>query len=126
MSKVTVSIGSNTGDRFTRVSNCIDWLVCQFGEVIHSNIYATKAIGGKDGTYANAVAVFHSSYSFQRLNEMLKDYELNNGRSPENRALGIVSIDIDIVMWDNEIMREKDFSQSYFSIGWNEINKEKK
>jgi 2-amino-4-hydroxy-6-hydroxymethyldihydropteridine diphosphokinase len=34
---------------------------------------------------------------------------------------GNVPIDIDIVLWNGDIIKENDFKQSYFQIGWNEI-----
>ena len=37
--------------------------------------------------------------------------------------IGVIPIDLDIVIWNNNIIREKDFNQKYFQIGWHQLNK---
>ncbi|MDE6338577.1 MAG: hypothetical protein K2K97_02170, partial [Muribaculaceae bacterium] len=46
-----------------------------------------------------------------------KNYEKENGRNAEARKRGDVPIDIDIVVWNGEVVREHDFVCNFFRIG---------
>ena len=52
---------------------------------------------------------------------MLKEYELTNGRTPELKAQDIVTIDLDLTVYDDKILRPDDFKSLYFTIGYNQI-----
>ena len=109
---VVLSIGSNSADREAQMTNCIAWLRGIATPTKLSSVYNSPASNGKDPDYLNAVAEITS-----------KDYERQCGRTPQSKALGSIPIDIDIVMWNGNVLRQKDFAQYYFAKGWNEINK---
>lgn len=116
-----LSIGSNTTDSLQRVQECLDWLADKFNLTAHASAYTTPAVNGKDADYANTVAVITTSLSMPELNATLKDYEKSCGRTPESKQQGAIPIDVDIVMWNQEIVRPNDYNQEYFKIGWREI-----
>ena len=39
------------------------------------------------------------------------------------KLAGLVPIDLDIVMWNGEVVRQRDFNQDYFQIGWKQLHK---
>jgi 2-amino-4-hydroxy-6-hydroxymethyldihydropteridine diphosphokinase len=47
----------------------------------------------------------------------LKSWEAECGRTPESKQKGVVPIDLDIVMWNSEVVRPVDYSRSYVSMG---------
>ena len=53
----------------------------------------------------------------------LKELERNQGRTPELKIQGIVPIDIDVVIWNDEIVRMRDYEQDYFSQGYRQLNR---
>ncbi len=57
----------------------------------------------------------------QELNSAFKAYERACGRDEECRSKGLVPIDLDIVMWNGDVVREKDYKQQFFKIGWEQI-----
>ena len=122
MNIAVLSLGSNSIDREARMTNCIAWLRNNSVPIKLSSVYNTSAINGKDPDYLNAVAEISTTLTHPELMQLLKDYERRQGRTPQSKALGCVPIDIDIVMWNSNVLRPKDFAQSYFSRGWNEIN----
>lgn len=120
---VVLSIGSNSADREAQMTNCIAWLRGIATLTKLSSVYNSPASNGKDPDYLNAVAEITSTLTHPELTKLLKDYERQCGRTPQSKALGSIPIDIDIVMWNGEVLRPKDFAQYYFAKGWNEINK---
>lgn len=120
---VVLSIGSNSADREAQMTNCIAWLRDNATLTKLSSVYNSPASNGKDPDYLNAVAEIATTLTHSKLTKLLKDYERQCGRTPQSKALGSIPIDIDIVMWNGEVLRQKDFAQYYFAKGWNEINK---
>ena len=120
---VVLSIGSNSADRETQMTNCIAWLRGIATPTKLSSVYNSPASNGKDPDYLNAVAEITSTLTHPELNKLLKNYERQCGRTPQSKSLGSIPIDIDIVMWNGNVLRQKDFAQYYFAKGWNEINK---
>lgn len=120
---VVLSIGSNSADREAQMTNCIAWLRGIATPTKLSSVYNSPASNGKDPDYLNAVAEIATALTHPELTKLLKDYERQCGRTPQSKAFGSIPIDIDIVMWNGEVLRPKDFAQYYFAKGWNEINK---
>lgn len=120
---VVLSIGSNSADRDAQMTNCIAWLRDNATLTKLSSVYNSPASNGKDPDYLNAVAEIATALTHPELTKMLKDYERQCGRTPQSKALGSIPVDIDIVMWNGNVLRPKDFAQHYFAKGWNEINK---
>lgn len=121
MNKVAFSLGSNSDDCHSQMKRCINWLKEHLRDVTVSLIYETPAVNGKDGNYLNAVAVGYTEEAYETLFCEMKDYEVKCGRTPESKRNGSIPIDIDIVVWNDCVLREKDYNRSYFQIGWNEI-----
>ncbi|MDD2962126.1 MAG: 2-amino-4-hydroxy-6-hydroxymethyldihydropteridine diphosphokinase [Muribaculaceae bacterium] len=119
---IVLSIGSNSCDKETQMANCITWLNTILNSVKTSSIYSTKAINGKDNDYKNAVIIAHCDLDISALTQRLKQYEKNSGRTVSSNAEGVIPIDIDIVMCNGSILREKDFNRNYFQLGWQELN----
>ena len=120
---VVLSIGSNSADREAQMTNCIAWLRGIATLTKLSSVYNSPASNGKDPDYLNAVAEIATALTHPELTKLLKDYERQCERTPQSKSRGSIPSDIDIVMWNGEVLRPKDFAQYYFAKGWNEINK---
>ena len=118
---ITISIGSNSRDRDAQVAQCLKWLADTLDNCRLSSIYTTAALNGKSGDYAYAVACGECNSDMATANRAFKAYEQSHGRNAEARACGLVPIDIDIVMWNGTIVRDKDFAQDYFKQGWRQL-----
>lgn len=118
---VVLSFGSNCGDRSKNVEKALDWIKGISSGAVCSIIYETPEIHGIGAPYMNAVCRCHISYSLTQFLAITKEYETVNGRDSECRIRGEVPIDIDVVIWNDKIIRPKDYSCSFFQIGYKMI-----
>ena len=118
-----LSIGSNTGDKIKNVENAVKWLAKLLDSTTSSNIYETPEIHGKYATYMNAVVSGETDLEYEDVLRLTKEFEIENGRTKEGRERGFVPIDIDIVIYDENVVRPLDFVKSFFQIGFNLIRK---
>lgn len=122
MNKVIVGIGSNTVDAKARVEECCKFLSEIATESRFSSVYETEAVGTlPQPNYHNCVGVLCTSQPFEELKQKFKDMEREAGRLSEHKREGKVIIDIDIVVWNNEIIRPTDLARSYMTIGMEEL-----
>lgn len=118
---VILSVGSNCGDRYSNVEEGIDWLsshVCVSGV---SDIYSTPDCHGGPTHYMNAVVAGTTNLSIEQLEVLCKAHEVEKGRDEKARAAGMVPLDIDVVIYNGTIIREKDYSQTFFKIGFSQL-----
>ncbi|MDE7369696.1 MAG: 2-amino-4-hydroxy-6-hydroxymethyldihydropteridine diphosphokinase [Muribaculaceae bacterium] len=121
MKKVVIGIGSNVELRDKRVEDAISFLETQFTDTKASVAYNTLPEGNALHQYTNAVLEGLTEMSEAEVSAMLKEYELTNGRTPELKAQDIVTIDLDLTVYDDKILRPDDFKSLYFTIGYNQI-----
>lgn len=114
-----LSVGSNCG--FANVSRAVTWLAGQLSDFRASSLYDTPAANGGSGAYVNAVVEGTTGMDRESFNGLLKNYETDCGRDASCRSLGIVPIDIDIVICDGDVVREWDYRQNFFRIGYSEL-----
>ena len=118
MNTLAISLGSNSKDRSIQMNDAIQYLNSIFEGVLSSTIYETKALNGKDAPYLNAVAVANTHLSIVEATNLLKEWESQCGRTTESKLIGDIPIDLDIVVWNGEVVREKDFSCDFFTQGY--------
>ena len=116
-----VSIGSNSEDRESKVTEAIEVLMGRLNDVSVSSVYETPASNGKDAPYFNAVLVGQTTASQKEVNDMLKEHEKEAGRTEISDLEGVVQLDLDLVIWGGRIVRENDFEKSYFNLGYREL-----
>ncbi len=121
--EVVFSLGSNHGDRRANVQAGIDWLGQIIANFEVSPIYATPDCLGSKKEYINAVGKGYSSQSQAELEALCKEYEASCGRDAYARACNNVPIDIDLVVYASEIIRQRDFSREFFQIGYRSLTK---
>lgn len=122
MKKAFISVGSNysSGDKYVR--KALIFLKESFADVRSSSVYMTPSVNPDDASvYYNAVVgcMIDDNTSSDILQERLKTYESLAGRTHDSKK---VIIDLDLVVFDGEIVRPVDFSRRYFSIGYEELN----
>lgn len=119
MIQVTLSVGSNCGDRSAFVAEALQWLKSSvLMQTECSEIYETPCALKTGKPYKNAVIRgFYSGTGFQ-LEDLLKEKEHEMGRNTECRERGDVPIDIDIVIMDGEVVKSWDYRQKFFQIGY--------
>lgn len=109
MNTAIISLGSNVVGRHEILSRAAAAIV-----------EMTVTISGfyEDSTgYLNAVAVVDTELSHDELRSRFKLMEQAEGRTPASKATGLIPLDIDIVIFNGEILRPYDFDQPYFRRG---------
>lgn len=142
--EIVIGLGANCGDRRKSVAEAIKWLKSMLRDAKASEIYETPAYGHAGSPYMNAVvigtyptsdsfgdskcALGHSEYLRNQFENSLeyfegecKRYEIEHGRDDLSRKLNHVPIDIDIVMAGEKVLRQADFSRSFFQIGYQQL-----
>ncbi len=117
--KYVISIGSNSNDAFANVGKAIYYLCKILEDSRSSSVYTTPSIKKDGSIYTNAVVEGFSELDYGAVNSLLKKYESDNGRVHD--PFSKVEIDLDIVIVGNEVVREKDYSRNYFTIGFKEL-----
>lgn len=113
----TLALGSNMEPKLSRVLSAISWLseVCEVE--CATRPYETPPLGGGSRSYCNAVVRVRYAGELEDLERLVKGYEIAMGRDEECRSLGLVPVDIDIVMADGRILRQRDYDAFYFRKG---------
>lgn len=85
----------------------------RFGETIE-----TAALGqGFLSPFSNQLATFTTTLSFESVRATLKELERRSGRTHEDKARGIVKLDIDLLMFDERILKPEDMKREYVRKG---------
>ena len=59
--------------------------------------------------FYNQVACFTTPLTASQVRECLKKIERDHGRTPDDKARGIVKIDIDLLCYDGEVLKPQDW-----------------
>jgi 2-amino-4-hydroxy-6-hydroxymethyldihydropteridine diphosphokinase len=114
-------LGSNL-DGATRLSAARHALLSHFSDIRFSQEMVTEAIGtGFLSPFHNQVARFTSPSDAESIRAILKQIERENGRLPEDKANGIVKLDIDLLMVDDCVLKPKDMEREFVRIGLEEL-----
>lgn len=116
MTELVLSLGSNCSHE--NVEKAIEWLASQLNEISCSGLYETPPAKGKGDNYVNAVIMANTSLQLEELNRSFKEYERRVGRDDDCRRTDCVPIDIDIVIYEGKVVREWDYRQDFFKIGY--------
>lgn len=113
MNKALLCIGSNDNGEINLLT-AKSLIEKEFGEVIYSNTSITTPYGHsyKDD-FLNQLAIFYTNRKQEEVIKILKGIEKQLGRSPEDKLLGLVKIDIDLLCWNNEILKPEDMQRKY-------------
>lgn len=118
MSKALLSLGANTPDKKQRLADAM-LAIAQIAHIENQTpIYETAAEGSVATLpYANALMLIETSAEYEALRATFKQWERNAGRTPESKAQGLIPLDIDIVVWDEQVIKERDMEFEYMKLG---------
>ncbi len=117
----TIGLGSNTDDRKYQIERAIEHLCGYFDKCTVSSVYELEAFNGKDKPYLNTVMHGQTRHDYESVIRFLKKWEAECGRTQTESVEGIISIDLDLVIWDGQIKRPRDFERIYFNKGYREL-----
>lgn len=108
-----ICLGSNDGYTARMKAACTA-LRLWFPDIRFAPERITQAIGDRFlSPFANRVAEFYSPLPAEEIRHVLKQIEKDNGRAPEDKERGIVKMDIDLLMYDETILKPNDMMRDY-------------
>lgn len=117
LNKIVLSLGSNKdqekniAEAGRRLSGCYD-SIC-FSEPVY-----TEPIGiCCTGLFLNQVAVAYVEQQPEEVITLLKSIESDLQRTPQGKAAGIVPIDIDLLQWNDRVLKPDDMERAYIVEG---------
>lgn len=112
--RATLCIGSNSGDRMANILAATDRIASVATIVWMSAVLESLDISGRGCCYLNRALKCTTMLTKEELCRELARFEGAGGRIPSSKASGKMPIDIDLVVWDDEIASPADFQAEYF------------
>ena len=89
-------------------------LMKPFPDIRFSPEMETEAIGNRFlSPFSNQVASFETTLSAEEVRTILKQIERNHDRLPEDKAHGVVKMDIDLLMYDDCMLKPQDLERDF-------------
>lgn len=116
-------LGSNF-ERNLHIKMAHKALILHFPNIHFGEEMITEAIGeGILSPFSNQIIHISTHHNPEELRHLLKEIELKSGRQPEDKTKGIVKLDIDILMYDKQIIKAKDLERDFVQKGLKELEK---
>ena len=89
-----------------------------FPTIRFSEEMETEAIGSRFlSPFSNQVASFETTLSSEEVRAILKKIERDLGRLPEEKSQGVIRIDIDLLMYDDCVLKPADLERDFVKEG---------
>lgn len=121
MPTIYLSLGANCGEREATLLQALDILALQFDSFKHTPLYETPDCHGGVKSYLNTVASAQTALMPAEIDRIAKELELKFGRTPTARMRGDVPLDIDLVVYGDTILKERDFNRNFFKSGYSRL-----
>ncbi len=100
-----ISIGSNI-DKEANIPSSLKALDKLFGDLLISNVYETESVGFVGDSFYNLVARFNSNLSAKEVAKLLRQIELEHGRSRESQKFSARTLDLDLILYGDQIISD--------------------
>lgn len=118
MSTALISLGANRTDKHTMLANTIDRIKTLVQVTAQTPIYETEAEGSiAAAPYANALLQISTNIDYATLHDTFKSWEQAAGRTKQSKLRGIIPLDIDIISWNDTLLKERDMQFAYMQRG---------
>ena len=115
-------LGSNIDPSY-RLSAARSALLSHFPHIRFSEEMITEAIcSGFLSPFHNQMASLKTSLPAEQVRAILKSIEQGQGRLPEDKAQGIVKLDIDLLMYDDIVLKPKDMEREFVMEGMKSLD----
>ncbi len=121
--KAIISIGSNN-ERTQNIGVAIRRLQADYPDARFSTPEITDPIDLPEGAkpFLNLVAVIRTESPQEEFLKYLKRIELEIGREEDDEEEGIIVIDIDLIEWNDEVLKPHDLVRPYVVAGLEELD----
>jgi len=105
MAKIYISIGSNI-DAEKNIRLAIHALQDHFGKLILSSVYESEAVGFEGDNFLNLVVGLNTEEDVYTVAATLRKIEDENGRDRSGPRFSSRIVDLDLLLYDNLIIKE--------------------
>ena len=121
--KAIISIGSNT-NRTENIQKVTEILQANYPRSRFSTPEITDPIDLPEGAKAflNLVAMVPTNLDKEEFVSQLKSIEEDLGRDDDDEEEGIIPIDLDLIKWNEDVLKPRDFIRPYMVSGLEEID----
>lgn len=105
MAQVYVSIGTNI-EREKHVRAALDALASSYGQLHCSSVYETASVGFEGDNFYNLVVGFETRQTPVEVTERLRAIENDNGRVRGGPRFSSRTLDIDLLLYDDQVIEE--------------------
>lgn len=111
--RVIIGLGSNK-EREVNIALANNLLRDYFKLIFFSDSVYTDPIGEiQNGLFLNQVAIAYTPECPEEINKAFKQMESRLGRTPESKGRGDIPIDIDLLRWNDRILKPDDLQREY-------------
>ena len=114
MPSAIICLGSNVEPRGQRIDRARALLAAVADIADVSDILESDDISGLGRPYLNQVVRCYTHMTLPAFRQSLAGLEARCGRQAADKASGCVPIDIDLVVWDGQILSPADYEQPFF------------
>lgn len=100
-----ISIGSNI-DKDQHIPVSLQELERHFGKLTISSVYESEPVGFTGDTFYNLVVGFNSELGVKEVAKLLRQIELNNGRTRDSQKFSSRTLDLDLILYDAMILND--------------------
>ena len=100
-----ISIGSNIA-REIDIPSSLNALRKLFGDLVVSSVYETEAVGFVGDKFHNLVVQFESELSAKEVAKLLRQIELDHGRSRESQKFSPRTLDLDLILYGEQVISD--------------------
>lgn len=100
-----ISVGSNI-DKQHNIASSLRALEASFAKLNISSVYETNAVGFEGDNFYNLVVGFDSTLSAKEVAKILRQIELDHGRSRDSQKFSARTLDLDLILFGEQIISD--------------------
>lgn len=113
MNTLLISMGSNENSE-TNMALCRGLLSKLFESITYSETSVTEPFGEHyQNHFLNQLALIQTFKGRIEVENELKLLEKELGRTAEDKSNGLIKIDVDLIKWNDTILKEEDWQRNY-------------
>ncbi len=118
MNHALISLAANDEKKETTIAHALR-LIGSYCVILNQTpVYRSEAAGeSQQPSYANALLQVETDQEYEELRRRFKSLEHDAGRTPASKERGIIPLDIDIISWNETLLKNKDMEYDYMKKG---------
>lgn len=118
MNHALISLAANDEKKETTIAHALRLIESYCVILNQTPVYRSKAAGeSQQPSYANALLQVETDQEYEELRRRFKSLEHDAGRTPASKERGIIPLDIDIISWNETLLKNKDMEYDYMKKG---------